>query len=55
MVESFRDQVAAHGAPVKLITFKGEGHGLSNPSSHMAAAQAQIRWFQKYLAGSTAR
>jgi dipeptidyl aminopeptidase/acylaminoacyl peptidase len=55
MVEDFRDQIVAHGTPVELITFKGEGHGLSNPSSHMAAAQAQIRWFQKYLAGGTVR
>jgi dipeptidyl aminopeptidase/acylaminoacyl peptidase len=55
MVEDFRDQIAAHGTPVEMITFKGEGHGLSNPSSHMAAAQAQIRWFQKYLAGGTVR
>ena len=38
-----------------IITFKDEGHGLSNPSSHMAAAQAQIRWFQKYLASADAR
>jgi dipeptidyl aminopeptidase/acylaminoacyl peptidase len=55
MVEDFRDQIAAQGTPVELITFKGEGHGLSNPSSHMAAAQAQIRWFQTYLAGATVR
>ena len=47
---NFRDQVAAGGTPVELITFQDEGHGLSQPSNKMAAAQAQIRWFQQYLA-----
>jgi len=47
---NFRDQIAAVGTPVELITFQDEGHGLSQPSNKMAAAQAQIRWFQRYLA-----
>jgi dipeptidyl aminopeptidase/acylaminoacyl peptidase len=50
IVANFRDQVAAVGTPVELITFQDEGHGLSQPSNKMAAAQAQIRWFQRYLA-----
>jgi dipeptidyl aminopeptidase/acylaminoacyl peptidase len=55
IVASFRDTVAATGTPVELISFKEEGHGLSSPSSHMAAAQAQIRWFQRYLADAGGR
>jgi dipeptidyl aminopeptidase/acylaminoacyl peptidase len=50
IVSKFRDQIAAQGTPVELLTFKDEGHGLSNPSNITAAAQAQIRWFQTYLA-----
>ncbi len=55
IVSIFRDKVAATGTPVELISFKEEGHGLVSPSSHMAAAQAQIRWFQRYLAPTGAK
>jgi dipeptidyl aminopeptidase/acylaminoacyl peptidase len=54
-VTDFRDQIAATGTPAELITFKDEGHGLSQPSTRMAAAQAQIRWFQTHLAAADPR
>lgn len=54
-VTDFRDQIAATGTPVELMTFKDEGHSLSQPSTRMAAAQAQIRWFQQYLAAPDTR
>src|SRR3712207_6343790 len=55
VVGDFRDTIVTTGTPVELITFKNEGHSLSQPSSRMAAAQAQIRWFQRYLAAPDAR
>lgn len=54
-VAAFGDRIAATGTPVELIIFKDEGHGLSLPSNKMAAAQAQIKWFEKYLAPGTER
>ncbi len=49
LMQSFHDQIQANGTPVRLLTFLGEGHGLSAPASQRAAAEAQLLWFRQYL------
>jgi dipeptidyl aminopeptidase/acylaminoacyl peptidase len=49
MVEQFRDQVAAGGIAAELMTFRGEGHCLTEPDNLFDAAQAQIDWFRRHL------
>jgi dipeptidyl aminopeptidase/acylaminoacyl peptidase len=46
---NLHDQVEANGTPVKMLTFRGEGHGLGNPTSQYTAAESQIRWFREHL------
>ncbi len=50
IVNNFHDQIQANGAPVNLMAFVGEGHGLKGRSSQIVAAQAMLEWFRKYLA-----
>ena len=49
LMQSFHDQIKANGAPVRLLTFRGEGHGLSLPASQRVATEAQLLWFRQYL------
>lgn len=49
LMQSFHDQIAANGVPVRLVTFAGEGHGLRLPASQRVAAEEQITWFREYL------
>lgn len=49
LMQTLHDQIEANGAPVQLLTFLGEGHGLAAPSSQLAAAEAQLLWFRQYL------
>ena len=37
------------GVPVKLIVYKGFGHGLTKPKANRAAMEHNLEWFDKYL------
>ncbi len=39
------------GVPVKLIVYKGFGHGLTKPKANRAAMEHNMEWFDKYLFG----
>lgn len=50
LIQSFHDQIAANGTPVRMLTFVGEGHGLKAPESQFVAGEALLLWFRQYLA-----
>jgi dipeptidyl aminopeptidase/acylaminoacyl peptidase len=37
------------GVPVKLIVYKGFGHGLTKPKANRAAMEHNLEWFDKHL------
>jgi dipeptidyl aminopeptidase/acylaminoacyl peptidase len=39
------------GVPVKLIVYKGFGHGLNKPKAQRAALEHNLEWFDRYLFG----
>ena len=39
------------GVPVKLIVYKGFGHGLTKPKAHRAAMEHNLDWFGQYIWG----
>jgi dipeptidyl aminopeptidase/acylaminoacyl peptidase len=39
------------GVPVKLIVYKGFGHGLNKPKAQRAAMEHNVEWFNQYLFG----
>jgi dipeptidyl aminopeptidase/acylaminoacyl peptidase len=39
------------GVPVRLIVYKGFGHGLTKPKANRAAMEHNWEWFEKYLWG----
>jgi dipeptidyl aminopeptidase/acylaminoacyl peptidase len=39
------------GVPVKLIVYKGFGHGLNKPKAQRAAMEHNLEWFDRYLFG----
>jgi len=39
------------GVPVKLIVYKGFGHGLNKPKAVRAAMEQNLEWFNKYVWG----
>jgi dipeptidyl aminopeptidase/acylaminoacyl peptidase len=39
------------GVPVKLIVYKGFGHGLTKPKAHRAAMEHNAEWFGQYIWG----
>jgi dipeptidyl aminopeptidase/acylaminoacyl peptidase len=43
------------GVPVKLIIYKGFGHGLNKPKAARAAMEHNWEWFEKYIWGSGAK
>jgi dipeptidyl aminopeptidase/acylaminoacyl peptidase len=51
---NFHDQVKANGTAVNLLVFTNAGHGLSSYADEIIAAQAQIGWFQQFLANPAA-
>ncbi len=40
------------GVPVKLIVYKGFGHGLNKPKAQRAALEHNWEWFEKYVFGA---
>lgn len=45
LYQGLRDQ----NVPVRLVVFKGFGHGLNRPKANRAAMQQNLEWFAKYL------
>ena len=45
LYQGLRDQ----GVPVRLIVYKGFGHGLSKPKATRAAMEQNLAWFGKYI------
>jgi dipeptidyl aminopeptidase/acylaminoacyl peptidase len=41
------------GVPVKMIVYKGFGHGLTKPKANLAAMAHNLEWFDKYVFGVT--
>ena len=41
------------GVPVKMIVYKGFGHGLTKPKANLAAMEHNLEWFDKYVFGVT--
>jgi dipeptidyl aminopeptidase/acylaminoacyl peptidase len=37
------------GVPVKMIVYKGFGHGLTKPKANLAAMEHNLEWFDKYV------
>jgi dipeptidyl aminopeptidase/acylaminoacyl peptidase len=52
IAKTFHEEVQAAGAPVRMLVFEDEGHGLAEPENQILAAQAQISWFRQHLAGA---
>ena len=42
------------GVPVKLIVYKGFGHGLNKPKAARAAMEHNLEWFNRYVFGEGA-
>ncbi len=42
------------GVPVKLIVYKGFGHGLNKPKAARAAMEHNLEWFNQYVFGERA-
>ena len=40
--------------PVKLIVYKGFGHGLNKPKAARAAMEHNLEWFNRYVFGESA-
>jgi dipeptidyl aminopeptidase/acylaminoacyl peptidase len=40
-----------NGVPVKLVVYKGFGHGISKPKEQLAALWHNYQWFGKYVFG----
>jgi dipeptidyl aminopeptidase/acylaminoacyl peptidase len=43
-----------HGVPVRLIVYKGFGHGLNKPKAARAAMEHNMEWFAQYVWGERA-
>ena len=43
------------GVPVRLIVYKGFGHGLTKPKANRAAMEHNVEWFDKYVFGPGTR
>ena len=41
------------GVPVKMIVYKGFGHGLTKPKANLAAMEHNLEWFDRYVFGVT--
>ncbi|MGB7282512.1 MAG: S9 family peptidase, partial [Candidatus Acidiferrum sp.] len=46
-----RQALEDHGVPVKMVVFKGFGHGITKPKQQRAVMQENEEWFAKYIWG----
>lgn len=43
------------GVPTRMVVFPRQPHGLQEPKMQLAAIQANLEWFDKYLKGTSAQ
>ena len=41
------------GVPVKMVVYKGFGHGITKPKSMRQVMEENYRWFSKYVWGES--
>jgi dipeptidyl aminopeptidase/acylaminoacyl peptidase len=46
-----RQALEDHGVPVKMVVFKGFGHGITKPKQQRAVMEENEEWFAKYIWG----
>jgi dipeptidyl aminopeptidase/acylaminoacyl peptidase len=46
-----RQALADHGVPVKMVVYKGFGHGITKPKQQRAVMEENEKWFAKYIWG----
>ena len=44
-----RQALEDHGVPVKMVVFKGFGHGITKPKQQRAVMEENEEWFAKYI------
>jgi dipeptidyl aminopeptidase/acylaminoacyl peptidase len=46
-----RQALEDRGVPVKMIVYKGFGHGIDKPKQQRAVMEHNLEWFSKYIWG----
>jgi dipeptidyl aminopeptidase/acylaminoacyl peptidase len=46
-----RQALEDHGVPVKMVVYKGFGHGITKPKQQRALMEENEKWFAKYIWG----
>jgi dipeptidyl aminopeptidase/acylaminoacyl peptidase len=46
-----RQALEDHGVPVKMVIYKGFGHGITKPKQQRAVMEENEKWFAKYIWG----
>jgi len=46
-----RQALEDHGVPVKMVVYKGFGHGITKPKQQRAVMEENEKWFAKYIWG----
>ncbi len=46
-----RQALEDHGVPVKMVVYKGFGHGINKPKQQRAVMEENERWFAQYIWG----
>jgi hypothetical protein len=44
-----RQALEDHGVPVKMVVYKGFGHGITKPKQQRAVMEENEKWFAKYI------
>ena len=50
-----RQALEDHGVPVKMVVYKGFGHGITKPKQQRAVMEENEKWFAKYIWGEERR
>jgi dipeptidyl aminopeptidase/acylaminoacyl peptidase len=48
-----RQALEDRGVPVKMVVYKGFGHGITKPKQHRAVMEENEKWFGQYIWGET--
>src|SRR5207245_6620934 len=46
-----RQALEDHGMPVKMVVYKGFGHGINKPKQQRAVMEENEKWFAQYIWG----
>ena len=46
-----RQALEDRGVPVKMVVYKGFGHGITKPKQQRAVMEENEKWFAKYIWG----